>query len=62
MTGLDKPLDIIDQHWPPEAEQKQGPDCKDTFVPEVLVSLLDESETPVFRYYQLVATVWFSVP
>ena len=41
VIGSDEPLDFIDQHQPPEAEQKLGPDCKDTFVPKVIMSLLD---------------------
>ena len=41
MTGSDEPLDVFNQHQPPEAEQKLGLDCKDTFVPKVIVSLLD---------------------
>ena len=41
VAGSDEPLDVIDQHWPPEAEQKLGSDCKDTLVPEVIVDLLD---------------------
>ena len=41
VAGPDEPLDVFDQHQPPEAEQKPCLDCKDTFVPEVIVSLLD---------------------
>ena len=41
VTGSDEPLDIFNQHQPPEVEQKPGPDCKDIFVPEVIMSLLD---------------------
>ena len=41
VAGANKPLYIVDQHWPPEAEEQARPDCEDTFVPEVIVGLLD---------------------
>ena len=41
VTGSDEPLDIINQHQRPEAEQKPGLDYKDAFVPKVIMSLLD---------------------
>ena len=41
MAGANKPPHIVDQHWPPEAEEQASPDCEDTFVPEVIVGLLN---------------------
>ena len=41
VAGANKPLYIVDQHRPPEAEEQARPDCEDTFVPEVIVGLLD---------------------
>jgi hypothetical protein len=43
MACLDKPLDVVDQQRPPEAQKETGPDGEDTLVPEVVVSLLYQS-------------------
>ena len=40
VTGLDEPLDIINQHRPPEVKQQARADREDTLVPEVIMSLL----------------------
>ena len=41
MAGANKPLYIVDQHRPPEAEEQAHPDREDTFVPKVIMGLLD---------------------
>ena len=40
VTSLDEPLDIVNQHRPPEAKQQACADREDTLVPEVIMSLL----------------------
>ena len=40
VTGLDEPLDIVNQHRPPEVKQQVLADREDTLVPEVIMSLL----------------------
>lgn len=51
MAGVHKLFYIVDQHWPPEAEEQMSLDCKDTFVPEVIMSLLNKSVPLVLRYH-----------
>ena len=56
------PSDIFDQHWPPEPKKKTGPDCEDTFVPEVIMSLLNQSILSSFWNDELMLPMRFSMP
>lgn len=40
VTSVNEPLDIIDEHWPPEVEKQVSADYD---VPKVIVSLLNKS-------------------
>ncbi|KAF8128251.1 hypothetical protein EV363DRAFT_1510617 [Boletus edulis] len=49
-SGPDKPFYVVDEHWPPEAQQKPGLDCINSLVPEVVMGFLDQSILLMLRY------------
>ena len=50
VTAVHEPLDIND-HQPSEVEEQANVDCEDTLVPEVIVSLLDQSVPPALQHH-----------
>ena len=59
---MDKPFDIFNKHWPPEVQEQTGLDCEDTLVPEIIVSLLNQSELSRFWNDKLMLAMWFTLP
>ncbi|KIJ12694.1 hypothetical protein PAXINDRAFT_14453 [Paxillus involutus ATCC 200175] len=62
MTCMDIPLDVFNEQWPPEAQKELGMDCEDTFVPEVIMSLLDQPVMLLFLDNQLMVAMGLSTP
>jgi hypothetical protein len=62
VTCTDIPLDVVDEQRPPEAQKESSTDCEDTFVPEVIMSLLDQPVTLLLWDNQLMAAVGLSTP
>ena len=60
MTGSNEPLDIVNEVGPPETKKQAGMDRKDTFVSEVIMSLLDDSIPALRRNDGLVLSMRFS--
>ena len=59
VTGSNEPLDIVNKVGPPEMKEQAGTDRKDTFVSEVIMSLLDESIPALRRNDGLVSSMRF---
>jgi hypothetical protein len=57
MTCTDVPLDVFDEQRPPEAQKESSTDCEDTFVPKVIMSLLDQPVTLLLWDNQLMTAV-----
>ena len=57
VVGVDVPLDVVDQHRPPEVQQQMHSDQKDTLVPEAIVCLLNESITTLNWHNQLMSSM-----
>ncbi|KIJ08296.1 hypothetical protein PAXINDRAFT_18561 [Paxillus involutus ATCC 200175] len=62
MTGTDVPFHIFDEQWPPEVQKESRTDCEDTFVPKVIMSLLNQSIMLHLWHNELVTAVGFSTP
>ena len=61
VTGSNKPLNIINEMWPPELKKQVGMDRKDIFMSEVIISLLDESVSALRQNGGLILSMMFSV-
>jgi hypothetical protein len=62
VTCSDIPLDVLYQHMPPEPQEQSGPDCEDTFVPEVVMSLFNQSEPSRLWDHKLMLPMRLAVP
>ena len=60
VAGVDVPLDVIDQHRPPEVQQQTHSDWKDTLVPEAIMCLLSESVMMLNWHNQLMSPMLLS--
>jgi hypothetical protein len=56
------PFDVFYQHRPPELQEQSGPDCEDTFVPEVIVSLFNQSKLPRLWDHELILPMRLVMP
>jgi len=53
IAGPDEPFHIVDQYQPQEAEEQAGMDYEDTFVPKVIISLLNQTVLLGLWHHQL---------
>jgi hypothetical protein len=62
VAGTDVPFHIFDEQRPPEVQKESHTDCEDTFVPKVIMSLLNQSIMLHLCHNELVTAVGFSTP